>query len=221
TAMADVVALRDRGWDQGVIVVLGSAAGAAKLLNLDLDRTGHALAMAVTANVPTRQTRAGELSMWKAAATAAAARAGVTAALLAAEGMTGPSAAFEGKDGIWERVTGRFELGPMGGGGRPFGVERTSLKFFPSEYHSQAPLWAALGLRQKVAIADIDAIHVHTYFAAWSEIGSEPQKWNPQTRETADHSMPYLLAVALLDGRVTPASFDAERMHDPAVKRLM
>src|SRR5690606_6382682 len=69
--------------------------------------------------------------------------------------------------------------------------------------------------------ADIDAIHVHTYFAAWSEIGSEPQKWNPQTRETADHSMPYLLAAALLDGRITSASFDAERMCDPAIKRLM
>ena len=141
SAMADAVGLRDRGWDQGVIAVLGSAAGAAKLLNLNLQQTADALAIAVTANIPTRQTRAGELSMWKGAATAAAARAGVTAALLAAEGMTGPTAAFEGKDGIWERVTGQFELGAMGGDGRPFGIERTNLKFFPSEYHSQAPLW--------------------------------------------------------------------------------
>jgi 2-methylcitrate dehydratase len=221
SAMADVVALRDRGWDQGVIAVLGAAAGAAKLLNLDLQRTGDALAIAITANIATRQTRAGELSMWKAAATAAAARAGVSAALLAAEGMTGPTAAFEGKDGIWERVTGRFELGPMGGDGRPFGIERTHLKFFPSEYHSQAPLWIALELRKRIPVADIEAIDVRTYFAAWSEIGSEPQKWSPKTRETADHSLPYLLAVGLLDGRITAGSFDLERMRDPAVTALM
>lgn len=124
----------------------------------------------------------------------------MTAALLAAEGMTGPTAAFEGKDGIWERVTGQFELGAMGGDGRPFGIERTNLEFFPSEYHSQAPLWIALELRKKIAAADIEAINVQTYFAARSEIGSEPQKWNPQTRETADHSLPYLLAVGLLRG---------------------
>jgi 2-methylcitrate dehydratase len=77
----------------------------------------------------------------------------------------------------------------MGGEGSPFGIERTNLKFFRSEYHSQAPLWIALELRKQIAVADIEAIYVQTYFAAWSEIGSEPQKWNPQTRETADHSL--------------------------------
>ncbi|MEQ1772673.1 MAG: MmgE/PrpD family protein [Burkholderiales bacterium] len=226
-AMADVIALRDLGWDQGVFAVLGSAAGAAKLLNLNVQQTGDALAIAITANIATRQTRAGELSMWKGVATAAAARAGVSAALLAAEGMTGPTAAFEGKDGIWEKVTGKFQLGPMGtiGGdgsnSKPFGIERTNLKFFPSEYHSQAPLWIALELCKKTAVADIEAINVQTYFTAWSEIGSAPEKWNPQTRETADHSMPYLLALGLIDGRITANSFDIERLHDPAVRDLM
>ncbi len=220
-AMADQIALRDLGWDQGVFAVLGSAAGAAKLLKLNVQQTGDALAIAITANIATRQTRAGELSMWKGVATAAAARAGVSAALLAKEGMTGPTAAFEGKDGIWEKVTGKFQLGAMGGGEKQFGIERTNLKFFPSEYHSQAPLWIALELRKKVAVADIEAVNVQTYFTAWSEIGSEPQKWNPQTRETADHSMPYLLALGLIDGRITVNSFELERMRDPAVKALM
>ncbi|MCC7485680.1 MAG: MmgE/PrpD family protein [Burkholderiales bacterium] len=220
-ALGDEIALRDLGWDQGVFAVLGSAAGAAKVLDLDARQTGDALAIAVTANIPTRQTRAGELSMWKGVATAAAARAGVTAALLAREGMTGPTAAFEGKDGVWEKVTGKFRLGPMGGNGKGFGIERTNIKFFPSEYHSQAPLWIALELRRKVAVPEIEAINVQTYFSAWSEIGSEPQKWNPQTRETADHSMPYLLALGLIDGRITVNSFSAERMRDPAVRDLM
>ena len=175
-ALADQIALRDRGWDQGVFAVLGTAAGVSKLLKLTTVQTGDALAIAVTANIPTRQTRSGELAMWKGVATAAAVRTGVSAALLAQAGMTGPTAAFEGKDGVWEKVTGKFQLGAMGGSTVPFGIERTNLKFFPSEYHSQAPLWIALELRKKVAVAEIDAINVQTYFTAWSEIGSEPAK---------------------------------------------
>jgi 2-methylcitrate dehydratase len=77
TAMADQVGLRDKGWDQGFFVVISAAAGAAKLLKLSLEQTADAIAIAATANVPTRQTRAGELAMWKGVATAAAARSAV------------------------------------------------------------------------------------------------------------------------------------------------
>jgi len=221
TALADVVGLRDLGWDQGVFVVLGSAAGAAKLLRLTGEQTANALAIAVSSNIPTRQTRAGELSMWKGCATAAAARAGVFSALLAQKGITGPTAAFEGRHGVWDQVTGPFQLGRLGGEGAGFGVERTNLKFFPAEYHSQAPLWIALDLRNRVRMEEIDAIDVQTYYTAWSEIGSEPEKWDPQTRETADHSLPYLLALALADGGVKPDSFSEARMRDPALRQLM
>lgn len=221
TGLADVVGLRDLGWDQGLYVVLGSAAGAAQLLGLTREQTANALAIAMSANVPTRQTRSGELSMWKGCATAASARAGVFSALLAADGMSGPTAAFEGRHGVWDQVTGPFELKRLGGGGTAFGIERTNLKFFPSEYHSQAPLAMALELRRKVRVEDIEAINVQTYHTAYSEIGSEPEKWNPQTRETADHSLPYLLAVALADGFVKVESFSQERMRDPVLRQLM
>lgn len=221
TGLADVVPARVLGWDQGFYVVLGSAAGAAKLLGLTRAQTADALAMAVTANVPTRQTRSGELAMWKGCATAASARAGVFSALLAADGMTGPTAAFEGRHGVWDQVTGPFEFKRFGGDGVAFGVERSNLKFFPSEYHSQAPLAMALELRAKVRVEDIESIDIETYHMTYSEIGSEPEKWNPQTRETADHSLPYLLAVALVDGFITADSFTLERIRDPALRPLM
>jgi 2-methylcitrate dehydratase len=95
------------------------------------------------------------------------------------------------------------------------------MKFFPSEYHSQAPLWMALELRKRVRIEEIAAIRVQTYHIAYSEIGSEPEKWDPQTRETADHSLPYLLALALMDGAIRPESFGAARMRDGATRALM
>ena len=221
TGFADVVGLRERGWDQGVFVVLGAAAGAAKLLGLGSAQIAEALSIAISSNIPTRQARAGELAMWKGCATAAAARAGVFSALLAQKGMTGPTAPFEGKHGIWEQVTGPFQMGKLGGTGVPFGVERSNLKFFPAEYHSQAPLWIALELRKKVRPEDIESIAIQTYYTAWSEIGSEPEKWDPKTRETADHSLPYLLALGLVDGAIRSDSFSAERLRDPRLRQLM
>jgi 2-methylcitrate dehydratase len=220
-ALADLIPIREKGWDQGTFVVIGSAVGAGKILGLTQEQMAHAISLAITPNIPTRQTRAGELAMWKGCATAAAARNGVFAALLAAEGMTGPYEPFEGRHGVWEQVTGPFALQPLGGAGKPFAVETSNLKFFPAEYHSQAPLWTALEIRKQVKPEDIEAINVQTYWLAYSEIGSEPEKWDPQTRETADHSLAYLLAVALQDGSVTPATFTLERIRDPNLRPLM
>src|SRR6058998_3602954 len=151
-ALADHIPLRDRGWDQGVFVAPASAAGAGLLLGLSPEQMANALAIAVTANVATRQTRAGDLAMWKGCATAVAAKAGLFAAQLANEGMTGPTAAFEGRHGLWEQVTGSFELGTLGGGDNSFAIERTNFKFLATEYHAQAPVALALDLRRKVRL---------------------------------------------------------------------
>jgi len=220
-ALADQVGLRDRGWDQGVFVAPAAAAGAGLLLDLSTQQMADAIAIAVSANVATRQTRAGELAMWKGCATAAAAKAGLFAAQLAKAGMTGPTAAFEGRHALWEQVTGAFELGALGSADRPFAIERTNFKLFAAEYHAQAPLAVALALRDTLRGDEIESIDLQIYAMAHSEIGSEPAKWDPQTRETADHSLPYMLAVALVDGRVTPASFEPKRFLDPSLRPLM
>jgi 2-methylcitrate dehydratase len=220
-ALCDATSLRDKGWDHGYFVVFAAAIGAGKLLGLDLERMGHAIALAAGPNVPTRQTRSGELTMWKGCACAAAARGGVFAALLAREGMTAPTAAFEGRHGVWEQVTRPFELATLGGTDRGLGIERTGIKYFPTEYHSQVPLGLALELRKRIAPEDIESVHVETYHLAWSEIGSEPEKWDPKTRETADHSLPYMLACALKDGAVSLAMFEEARIRDGALRPLM
>lgn len=220
-ALCDATSLRDKGWDHGYFVVFAAAAGAGKLLGLNLEQMGNALALASAPNVPTRQTRSGELSMWKGCACAASARGGVFAALLAKEGMSGPAEAFEGRHGVWDQVTRPFEIPPLGGNGRGFGVERTAIKFFPTEYHSQIPLSLVLKLREKVAVEAIELVHAETYNLAYSEIGSEPQKWDPKTRETADHSLPYMLAAALQDGSISVATFDEARIQDPRLRPLM
>jgi 2-methylcitrate dehydratase len=218
---ADTCSLWDKGWDHGLYIGLGVAVGAGQLLQLTKEQMGNAIALTVTANVPTRQTRSGALTMWKGCAAAAAARAGIYAAELAKEGMTGPSAAFEGRHGVCEQVTGPLELGAFGGNGKPFAVERSGIKFFPTEYNSQVPLDLILKLREKVGVDEIEAVHVETYHFTFTEIGSEPEKWRPTTRETADHSLPYMLAAALSDGGISVASFSEERIRDPKLPPLM
>lgn len=218
-AMADQVALSDIGWDQGTFIAPAGTAGAGKLLGLSFEQMADALAIVVTANVPTRQTRAGELSMWKGVATAHAGKAALFATQLAKEGMTGPTAAFEGHHGLWQQVTGPFDLSSLGRA--PFAVERGNFKYFAAEAHSQAPIWMAFSLREKVKLDEIEAINVHIYQFAYDEIGSGPSKWDPRTRETADHSLPYILAVAFQDGRITPAVFERDRFLDPAMRPLM
>lgn len=218
-ALAEQVPIRDRGWDQGVFVAPATAAATGRLLGLNREQLGEAIAIAATAYVATRQTRAGDLSMWKGAATAAAAQGGLWAALLAKEGMTGPTAAYSGYDGLWQQVTGEFELGPMGAS--PLAIERSNYKLFPAEFHAQAPLSVAVEMRQQVGINLIAAINIRTYNMLYGEIGSGDTKWDPQTRETADHSLPYMFAVALQDGEIAPLSFSAERILDPALRPLM
>ncbi|MSQ10853.1 MAG: MmgE/PrpD family protein [Dehalococcoidia bacterium] len=210
------------GWDQSMVAALGAAAGAGKALGLDHAQLGHAMAIAATANVATGQTRTGELSMWKGCATAYATAGGLFAAIVAQQGMSGPSAAFEGKSGLQEMVTGPLSLDVQGlGAGQPAVVEQTSLKYFPAQYDAQALIWMALELGRQVQVADIASIEVQTYAQAKRAIAGDPAKWNPQSRETADHSLPYLMAVALTDGEVTERSFTPERIADPQLRRLM
>jgi 2-methylcitrate dehydratase len=95
------------------------------------------------------------------------------------------------------------------------------LKYWPVETNGQPVSWAALELRKTLAINDIRAIEVFANKFTWFEIGSEPEKWDPQTRETADHSLPYIFARAFVDGPVTTQSFTADKVLDPAIRPLM
>jgi 2-methylcitrate dehydratase len=213
--------MRERGWDQGYVIGIATTCGLGNLLGLPVDRLAHAISITSVANVPMRNTRAGKLSLWKGAATAFAIRNAVFATLLAADGMTGPDAPFEGRHGLWEQITGPFELDKFGVDGGEWKFPWIRLKYWPVEYNAQAGVWAALRLREEIAAGDIAGIDIATYWSAWHEIGSEPEKWDPSTRETADHSLPFIFARALVDGTITLASFDEAAYRDPSLRPLM
>jgi 2-methylcitrate dehydratase len=123
---------------------------------------------------------------------------------------------------LWEQAVGQpAALQQLGGGREPFRISATSFKFFPSQIHTQGPIGVALELRPQLATSHIAAIRIRTYRTAVRSAATDPQKWDPHTRETADHSIPYLVATALQDGAVTPASFTPAKIQSPALRQLM
>ena len=220
--LCDAASIRARGWDHVTYGSFSTALAAAKLLGCDHGRMVHALGLAGVDGVALRQTRAGELSMWKGCAFANAARNGVFAALLAADGMTGPAPIFEGVFGFEKLVSGPLDLPTWGGGTEPFMISKTYIKYWPAEYHSQSAIDAALQLRPELgSVEQIEQIDIDSFDAAVDIIGSDPEKWRPRTRETADHSLPYCVAVALADGEVGHAQFAPERFRDESLLQLV
>jgi 2-methylcitrate dehydratase len=219
----DAASLREHGVDHVTYGAISSAVAAAKLMKLDEPRIAHTVGLAGVCNVALRQTRSGELSMWKGCAFANAARNGVFAATLAADGMTGPAPIFEGDLGFFKLVAREtFDPAPFGaetGNTDGFMINKTYIKFWPAEYHSQSAIDAALQLRAdlKGDVSQVKEIEIATFEASYNIIGKYPEAWAPKTRETADHSLPYCTAAALLDGDVYLESFDEAHFTNPAL----
>lgn len=221
--LCDAVSIRARGWDHTTYGSISATLAAAMLLRLTHEQTVHALGIAATTGSALRLTRAGELSMWKGCAFAFASRNALFAAQLAALGMTGPAPLFEGEMGFFEQVSGPFTLAKLGGpSAADWMLPKTSIKFVPAEYHGQSAIAAAFELRRQIDDPKrIREIEIATFRTAVEIIGKDPEKWRPQTRETADHSLPYCTAVALVDGAITADQFTSERLRDPALLDLV
>ena len=225
--LCDAASIRARGWDHPTYGSFSTALACAKLMHLDPERTRHAVNIAGVAGMGMRQSRVGELSHWKGVAFANAARHGVYSALLARAGMTGPAPIFEGQMGF-EKQLG-ISLGDVGkvfnktaeavpGEGPASMILKTSIKYWPAEYHSQSAIEAALFLRNQIQdLSQVKTMVIESHDASVDIIGSEPEKWRPQQRETADHSLPYITAVALIDGEVTDKQFAPERFTETGI----
>jgi len=209
------------GFDAGLYYAPSVAVAQGKLLGLNEDQLANALSLALTMHLPLRVDRSNTLSMQKGCSTAEAVRVATFCALAAREGMTGPARPFEGRDGLWDKVTGPYRqlrLLPTG----PVGNALTNaIKRRPAEGYTQAMHEAIIPqVRAWTKPEDIASIHIEMTYSGWLEI-ADPPKWDPRNRETADHSMPYEVARALLDGDVYIDSFSQEKIMDPAARRLM
>jgi len=221
--LCDVAPVRDRGFDHVTLGAYSVASSVAKLLGLDRDRTANAIAISGSAYNALRVTRTGRLSHWKGLAFANMAAGATHSAFLAMRGVTGPLEVFEGNKGFMDAIAGRFvidwsqenlEL-----------VRRTVLKKYNAEIHSQSAIECILDLKRRTRFApqDVEQIEIDTFDVAHKIIGGgeEGSKTEVATKEQADHSLPYIIAVAVLDEEVTPAQFVPLRIARSDVQSLL
>jgi 2-methylcitrate dehydratase len=219
----DAVSVGRRGFDHVTIGVMASTAAAAKALGLTREQTCEAFNLSVAANNALYQTRIGDVSLWKGCAFANASRNAVFAVQLAAKGLTGPAPIFEGPGGFFKAISGApFGLEPFGGQGGRFKILDCTIKRFPLGLYSQTVVEAALQVRQQLGkVEDIQEVQIKTLQTAVNIMAGDAEKWHPTNRETADHSMPYTAAVALMYGTVETSHFGPEYWQDARLLELV
>ena len=222
--LVDALDITVRGWDPPVMSLPAVALAAGKLMKLSSEQLTQAVNIAVNDHIPMAQTRVQTLSDWKGLADAEAARNAVFAALLARGGLTGPAPVFEGQSGFFKQVSGPGDIDPDKFGGRDvaFRIHRCAIKPYPAVIYTQTAIVAGIDVAKEVGSLDrIAAIEIATTQRGYQRTGSEPEKWSPKTRETADHSLPYITARAMFDGDITNESFASEMFGDPRILAFM
>lgn len=221
--LSDVAPVRDKGFDHVTHLAYSAAAGASHALGLGAERTANAIAISGTALNALRVTRTGTLSNWKGLAAPFAAANALEATLLAQAGITGPGEVFEGNKGFIQAIAGPFTID-----WRAENLERvngTIIKRYNAEIHSQSAIQTVLELQQRhhFRAEDIERVTVDIFDVAHRIIGGgeEGDKTSVATKEEADHSLPYMLAVALLDGDVLPEQYAAPRIARDDVQKLL
>lgn len=221
--LSDLAPVRERGFDHTTHLAYSVAAAVSRLLGLSAAETANAIAIAGAAGVNLRVTRTGALSNWKGMAAPNASAAALHATFLAARGLTGPPEVFEGNKGFMHSASKRFEIDwesePLDR------VGSVALKRFNAEVHSQSALEAAIELRDEHMFAgdQVEKVEVEIFDVAHRIIGGgeEGDKTRVATKEEADHSLQYMVAVALIDGQVLPRQYEPSRIVSKDVQRLL
>jgi 2-methylcitrate dehydratase len=222
--LMDAAQLSNRGWDHPIYSLPAAALAVGKLMRLSPSKLAQAVNIALNGHIAMDQTRVQVLSDWKGVADAEAGRNAVFAAQLARAGLTGPAPIFEGEAGLFKQVTGPFELdiGAFGGRGARFKVRDCSIKPYPAQGYSQTAIPAAVAVAQDAGgVEHIAKIEVATTRVGYLFAGRDPEKWAPKTRETADHSLPYIVARAMFDGDISNATYARDKLSDPRILDFM
>jgi 2-methylcitrate dehydratase len=222
--LAATPGIREVGWHHASLTQFVSPFVAGRMLGLSEDQMVAAAGISGSSHFTLGGVVAGHLTNMKNTADPMATEAGVRAALLAREGYTGPVEVIEGKEGLYE-VLNNVEWSTdtlVDGLGEKFLITECSYKAFPTEALTHQPITAALNICRDHGIAaeDVAEIHVRTTTRG-ADILSDPSKYQPTTKETADHSLPYCIAAAVADGNVLPSSFEEEKLRDPRIWALL
>ncbi len=214
-----VPGIRERKWHHATLTQFVSPIVAGKLLGLTVDQMVNAIGINGSHNHTIGCPTAGSLTMMKNTVDPMAVQTGVFAALMAEKGYSGTTAVFEGKEGLMDCYGEGWDVQKLTGGlGKDFKILQCSMKAFPTEALTHTHVSATLKVLEENAIPleEIEEVTVTTIARA-CDILFDPHKYRPETRETADHSLPYCIAAAIVDRQITTDSFSEEKMKDPRI----
>jgi 2-methylcitrate dehydratase len=215
--------IRERGWHHATLTAFVSPIVASWMLGLPWDKMQHAIGISASHHGSLGAVTAGKLTMMKNTVDPMATQSGVMAALLAEKGYTGPEHVVDGKEGIVHCLGPEWKLEVLVDGlGDSWRIERCGMKAFPTEALTHAPISATLDIvnENDLAPEQVEKVHIKSLARA-ADILADPSKYDPRSKETADHSLPYVIAAAVADRQVTPAQFEQEKIMDPKIREQL
>ena len=220
---AAIPGIRERGWHHATLTAFVSPIVAGRMLHLSAEQIQHAIGISASPRVTLGAVTAGKLTMMKNTVDPLATQSGVFAALMAEKGYTGPEHVLDGKEGLvhcfgpeWKLELLTEDLGEC------WRITRCGMKAFPTEALTHTPISAVLGIvkDQNLKPEEILQVHVRTT-ARGADILSDPSKYDPRSKETADHSLPYVIAAAVAERQVTPLQFEMRKIVDPRIREQL
>ncbi|MFI5087063.1 MAG: MmgE/PrpD family protein [Terriglobales bacterium] len=212
--------IRERGWHHATLTAFVSPIVAGRALHLTAEQIQHAIGISASRHATLGAVTAGKLTMMKNTVDPMATQSGVLAALMAERGYTGPEHVVDGKEGLTHCFGPEWKLNVLTDGlGESWRITQCGMKFFPTEALTHAPIAAVLDLVREHDLKpeQVEKVHIRSLARA-ADILSDPSKYDPRSKETADHSLPYVIAAALVDRQVTPAQFTPEKIMDAAIR---
>jgi 2-methylcitrate dehydratase len=212
--------IRERGWHHATLTAFVSPIVAGRALRLPWEQIQHAIGISASHHCTMGAVTAGKLTMMKNTVDPMATQSGVLAALLAEKGYSGPEHVIDGKEGLAHCYGPEWKLNLLTDDlGESWRITQCGMKFFPTEALTHAPISAVLDLvkNNDLRPENVEKIQIRSLARA-ADILSDPSKYDPLTKETADHSLPYVIAAALADRQVTPAQFEMKKIMDPTIR---
>jgi 2-methylcitrate dehydratase len=193
------------------------------MLRLNPLQIQHAIGISASARASLGAVTAGKLTMMKNTVDPLATQSGMLAALLAERGYTGPEHVIDGKEGLVQCLGPEWKLNLLADAlGDSWRITQCGMKAFPTEALTHTPISAVLSLVKDNSLSphDIARVHIRTT-ARGADILSDPSKYDPRTKETADHSLPYVIAAAIAERQVTPLQFTPAKIMDPVIREQL
>ncbi len=212
--------IRERGWHHATLTAFVSPFVAGRALHLGWEQIQHAVGISASRHATLGAVTAGKLTMMKNTVDPMATQSGVLAALLAEKGYTGPEHVVDGKEGLTHCLGPEWKLNLLTDGlGDSWRITQCGMKAFPTEALTHTPISAVLDLVKSNDLKPerVSKIQIRSLARA-ADILSDPSKYDPRSKETADHSLPYVIAAALVDRQVTPAQFEMKKIMDSAIR---